>query len=180
MPTTTTLENLQAAFDGESNASAKYTVFAGKADAEGYHKVAALFRAAARAEDIHARNHAVVIRSLGAEPRADLHVPAAGSTSENLQVAIAGETYEYETMYAGFLVQARAEHDAQAERTFQYASDVERGHAKLYAEALANLDAWKTAAPFYVCPTCGHTVAAVAFDRCPVCTHKGERFEKVV
>ena len=176
----TTLENLQTAFNGESNASAAYAVFAGKADAEGYHKVAALFRAASRAEEVHARNHAVVIRAMGAEPRADVQVPAAGSTSENLRSAIKGETYEYETMYAGFLVQARAERDAQAERTFNYASEVERGHARLYAEALANLDAWKTAAPFYVCPTCGQTVAAVNFDRCPVCAHKGERFEKVV
>jgi len=176
----TTLENLQTAFNGESNASAKYTLFAGKADAEGYHKAAALFRAAARAEQIHARNHAAVIRNMGAEPKAVIEAAEVKSTRENLQVAIAGETYEFETMYAGFLVQARAERDAAAERTFHYASEAERGHAKMYSDALANLDAWKEAAPFFVCPTCGHTVPAVRFDRCPVCTHKGEKFEKVV
>ena len=47
--TGTTLDNLQAAFEGESNAAAKYSAYAVKADAEGYKGAAVLFRAAARA-----------------------------------------------------------------------------------------------------------------------------------
>jgi rubrerythrin len=176
----TTLDNLQTAFNGESNARAKYLEFARKADAEGYARAAALFRAAARAEEIHANNHAGVIRKLGAEPKAEIHPAEVGSTAENLKVAIAGETYEYETMYAGFLVQARAEGDGAAERTFRFASESEKEHARLYSEALAHLDDWKVAAPFYVCPTCGWTVAVVDFARCPVCAAKDEKFEKVV
>ena len=42
------LEHLQDAFNGESNASARYIAFAKKADSEGYAPVASLFRAAAR------------------------------------------------------------------------------------------------------------------------------------
>ena len=38
----TTLDNLQTAFDGESNARAKYLEFAKKADTEGYAKAAVL------------------------------------------------------------------------------------------------------------------------------------------
>src|SRR5690348_12838623 len=67
-----TLENLQAAYDGESNANAKYLAFAKRADEEGYTKVASLFRAAARAEAIHINNHAKVIKQLGATPKADI------------------------------------------------------------------------------------------------------------
>jgi rubrerythrin len=52
-----TSENLQAAFAGESQASRKYTYFAEKADKEGQPQVARLFRAAAEAESVHARNH---------------------------------------------------------------------------------------------------------------------------
>ena len=63
-----TVENLQTAFDGESNANAKYLAFAKKADEEGYLMVASLFRAAARAEEIHKNNHADVIKKMGAEP----------------------------------------------------------------------------------------------------------------
>jgi rubrerythrin len=180
MKTATTLDNLQTAFNGESNANAKYLLFAKKADADGYAKVAALFRAAARAEEIHAKNHATVIRRMGGEPKADIESAEVKSTRENLQVAIAGETYEFETMYAGFLDQVRAEKDTVAERTFHYASEAEKGHARLYSDALAHLDAWKVAAPFYVCPVCGHTVTAVEFSRCPTCYTPGERFEKVV
>ena len=44
-----TLEHLQAAFNGESNAHARYLEFAKQADAEGCGPVASLFRAAARA-----------------------------------------------------------------------------------------------------------------------------------
>lgn len=175
----TTLDNLQAAFDGESNAHAKYLEFAKQADAEGHGRVAVLFRAAARAEEIHAGNHATVIRKLGAEPRANVHAAEVRSTRENLQAAIAGETHEYESMYAGFLVQARADGDAAAERTFRFASQAEKEHARLYAEALAQLDDWGAAAPFYVCPVCGWTVTAVDFARCPVCSTKDERFEQV-
>ena len=55
-PRRSTLDNLQAAFNGESNANARYLAFAKKADEEGYGQVASLFRAAARAEEIHAAN----------------------------------------------------------------------------------------------------------------------------
>ena len=65
-----TLDHLQEAYNGESNASARYVAFAKRADADGYASVASLFRAAARAEEIHAANHAAVIQKLGATPNA--------------------------------------------------------------------------------------------------------------
>src|SRR5579864_6695363 len=86
-----TLRNLQAAFEGESNAHARYIAFAVKADAEGLHGAASLFRAAARAEQIHANNHARVIRQIGAEPVAVIHPIQVHSTLENLNEARAGE-----------------------------------------------------------------------------------------
>ena len=52
-----TLDNLNAAFQGESNAAHRYEAFAKKADTEGYAQAARLFRAAARAETIHKENH---------------------------------------------------------------------------------------------------------------------------
>ena len=54
---TTTLDNLVTAYNGESNAHARYVEFAKKADEDGYGQVASLFRAAARAEEIHAETH---------------------------------------------------------------------------------------------------------------------------
>ena len=65
MAATKTLDNLQAGFNGESNAHARYLAFAEKADQEEYGEVASLFRAAAKAEEFHAANHAAVIKKSG-------------------------------------------------------------------------------------------------------------------
>ena len=161
----TTLDNLQAAFNGESNAHAKYLLFAKKAQDEGYLKVATLFKAAARAEEIHAGNHAEVIKKMGGVPKADVKAAEVKTTSENLKAAIEGETYEHDKMYADFLKQARAEKNVRAIRTFNFAREVEAGHAKLYGQALANLESWKAAGTLYVCPECGNTVTSLDFKK---------------
>jgi rubrerythrin len=175
----TTLENLQTAYNGESNAQTRYLAFAAKAQDEGYLRVASLFRAAARSEQVHVRNHAEVIRKMGGTPRAEVKAPAVKTTLENLQSAIEGEKYESEQMYPGFLAQARAEKNTRAVRTFNLARQVESVHATLYSAARANLNGWKAAAPFYVCPVCGNTVAVLGFEMCPICFTRSSKFEKV-
>jgi rubrerythrin len=178
-PTDKTLENLQAAFNGESNASAKYGAFAKKADADGYHQAASLFRAASRAEQIHATNHARVIRKMGAEPVATIEDAHVASTAENLQAAIAGETYEFETMYPAFIAEAQASGTAAAVRTFTDAMEAEKEHARMYSEVLKNLENAKVAKTYYVCAVCGYTVEQLDFDRCPLCRNPKEKFEKI-
>lgn len=176
-----TLDNLMAAYDGESNAHARYLAFAKKADEEGYGAVASLFRAAARSEEIHARNHAEVIKKMGGTPKADVKTPEVKSAKENLQAAIEGETYEYKAMYPAFIKKARAEKNRDAIRTFEYARNVETGHAKLYQEALNNLDTWKGGPKdFFVCTICGNTVVKIDFKKCPVCYRPREKYVKVV
>ncbi len=59
--------NLLAAYEGELNAHIRYKAYAARAEAEGMNGAASLFRAAARAEQIHAGNHARVIRHMGGE-----------------------------------------------------------------------------------------------------------------
>jgi rubrerythrin len=176
-PQTGTLSNLQAAYNGESNARATYLAYATKAQKEGYAKAAALFRAAAKAEEIHAANHAQVIKALGAEPKADIKAPEVKSTRENLQAAIKGESYERDVMYPGFLTQARKEGKVDAIRTFNYAKTAEAEHARLYQEALDNLDGWKTQnVSFYVCPVCGYTSTARPQEKCPSSFTPSARF----
>ena len=178
---TTTLENMQAAFNGESNAHARYLAFATKADSEGYGEVASLFRAAARAEQIHAGNHAEVIKKLGSAPQAKIDAPDVKSTRENLQAAIKGETYERDSMYPDFLKQARLDHNTAAVKSLNLAKTAEAEHAKLYEAALGDLERLKgtKSAAFYVCPTCGFTTREVGFSKCPSCFTPKEKFEKV-
>ncbi len=179
--TTTTLDNLQVAFNGESNAHARYLAFAEKADQEGYGEVASLFRAAARAEEVHAANHAVVIKKLGGTPEARIEKPVVNSTKENLEAALKGESYERDTMYPEFLKQARAEGDRDAGQTFNYAKTAEGEHAKLYSEALNNLPTLKgsKAKDYYVCGVCGYTTARMDFSKCPSCFSHKDKYEKV-
>jgi rubrerythrin len=180
-PSSKTLENLQSAFNGESNANAKYMAFAKKADEEGYGKVASLFRAAARAEEIHLKNHAKVIQTLGASPAADIKAAEVKTTAENLKAAIEGETYERDTMYPEFMTEARQSGNKEALRTFNLAKMAEAEHARLYTEALGNLEKWKTGSTtFYVCPTCGYTTDdAAKVEKCPIDFTPKEKFEAI-
>ena len=177
----TTLQNMEAAYNGESNAHARYLAFAKEADKEGYGEVASLFRAAARAEEIHASNHAVVIKELGGVPQAKLDAPDVKSTKENLQAAIKGETYERDTMYPDFLKQARIDGNREAIKSLNLAKTAEAEHAKLYAQALDNLNSLKgsKSKAFFVCPTCGYTTGDMNFAKCPSCFTPKEKFEKV-
>ena len=52
-----TEENLKQAFGGECEASIRYMAFADKAEADGYPGAARLFRAASKAEMVHALSH---------------------------------------------------------------------------------------------------------------------------
>ncbi len=61
-----TIKNLQAAFLGESTASAKYAAYAKKAHAEGLDRIGLMFEATSKAESIHAGNHKAVLQQLGA------------------------------------------------------------------------------------------------------------------
>ena len=98
-----THDNLKEAFAGESQANRRYLYFAQKADVEGYPDVAALFRSVAEGETGHAFGHFDFLAEVG-DPVTGVTV---GATSDNLQSAIAGETYEYTEMYPGFSRTAR-------------------------------------------------------------------------
>lgn len=176
-----TLDNMQAAFNGESNAHVRYLAFAQRAEAEGYGQVASLFRAAARAEEIHASNHAEVIKKMGSVPQSKIDTPDVKSTRENLQAAIKGETYERDVMYPDFLRKAKLDRNRDAVKSLNLARTAEAEHAKLYSEALSTLEQLKGSKneAFYVCPTCGFTARTLPQKECPSCFTPKDKFEKV-
>jgi rubrerythrin len=163
-----TKSNLEAAFAGESQANRKYLFFAEKADAEGHQQVARLFRAAAEAETVHARNHLTALDGIK-------------STADNLQAAVGGEHYEFSEMYPGFIKQAGAEGAGDAERSFDLANRVEKIHHGLFRSALDKLEQGKAVEgkKFYVCQVCGYTVEGEAPDKCPVCGADRKMFKTI-
>ena len=163
-----TMDNLNAAFAGESQANRKYLAFAKKAEAEGFPQIAKLFRAAAEAETVHAHAH---LRVLG----------GVKGTAENLQAAVEGEAHEFKSMYPEFIAEAEKEGNNQALTSFKYANEVEKIHHGLYEEALKKFKAGQDlpAAEMHVCGVCGYTVAGNVPERCPVCGSVSKVFHKV-
>ena len=161
MPTTN--ENLATAFAGESQANRKYLAFAKKAEQDGLPKVAALFKAAAEAETIHAHGHFDAMGKVK-------------STEENLAAAIEGETFENEQMYPPMYEQAIKENHP-AKKMFKWAMDVEKVHADLYKAALEAVKSGKDLEDVvYLCPICGHLEFKTPPEKCPVCGIPGEKY----
>lgn len=167
-PANLTLQNLQAAYNGESNARVRYLAFADQAQKEGYLRVAVLFRAAARAEEIHLHNHAAVIRQLGATPTASIKNPVVESTKNNLErSASKDEAYERDTMYPQFIKTAQEQHVPAAVKTFEYAREAEAAHYNLFVDALDHLDQMRAeGTTYYVCKVSGYTSAAPDLNHC--------------
>jgi len=124
-PTSVTIQNLEAAFAGESMAHIKYRYFARLARAAGAIEVAEAFEATADQEVAHAFGHL------------DLLYPKDKMTpAKALEIAIEGETYEYTEMYPKFrhLATLEGNHAAVAEYDEQIAESKE--HAEFFKRTL--------------------------------------------
>jgi rubrerythrin len=174
-----TIDNLTSAYRGEANANHRYTLFAEKADAEGYPQVALLFRAGAQAEAIHRELHRIAIIALGGKAVSfPLDEVKVGTTAENLEAAVKGESYERDSMYPQFLIQARQDNATHAIRSLTFAGAVEAEHAKLYQVALNELG-HNAKTDYYVCSVCGYTTTSLPAKNCPSCHNGSEKFSKL-
>ena len=119
-------------------------------------------------ETVHALNHFRVSEGIK-------------GTVENIKDAIAGEHYEFSSMYLEFLEDAKAEGHKKAEQSFHWANEVEKIHHQLYSDALDAVESGNDlpASEMFVCPACGYTHEGEPPETCPVCNAKGSLFEKV-
>lgn len=163
MSNVTTLQNLEAAFGGESMANRKYLFFAEVARKLGYKDLAKLFQETAQQETEHAFAHFVLLHPELVVEDANALTAAQKQEimSRCLSLAIEGETYEYTTMYPDFAASAQRDRDdaavaeflKQAKESTDHADTfrtdahnfgllkfVEHYHADRYAEALAVLN----------------------------------------
>lgn len=163
---TDTTTNLKDAFAGESQAHLRYMVYADLAEREGLTNIARLFRAASYSEQIHATNH---LRALGGH----------GKTAENLQLALAGETFEVDKMYPEYMETAEAEGQKKARNSMHDAFEAEKVHAGLYTKAIGAVGGAKDMdlPQVWVCPVCGFTMEGEAPERCPICNTLRSKFK---
>jgi len=120
-----TIQNLEAAFAGESMAHIKYMWFARQCRKAGDEATARVFEDTAAQEMLHAFGHAEL-----------LFADESMTPEKCLQYAIEGETYEYAEMYPKFRHEAMQEgHDAVvAEMDEQIAESKE--HAEMFKGVL--------------------------------------------
>lgn len=135
-----TRTNLEAAFGGESMANRKYLFFADLCKRMGMGDLAKLFRETANQETEHAFAHFRLLH-----PELDVQDPASLSDAQKqalaarcLELAIEGETYEYQTMYPEFRQQAVTDEDTSAAAEFQEQEDESREHAAMFHTAARN------------------------------------------
>jgi rubrerythrin len=162
-----TEDNLKNAFAGESQAHMRYLIFAKRAEVEGFPNIARLFRAISYAEQAHATNHFDVLGMIR-------------GSSDNLQVAIDGETYEINEMYPAFNAVAQLQEEKGAMQTFNAALQAEKIHASMYQKAKQAVETSKDIqlGAVYICDVCGYTVEGEAPSRCPICGASKEKFRK--
>lgn len=125
-PQSVTIRNIESAFAGESMAHIKYRYFAKLCRAAGDEATARVFEETADQEVLHAFGHL------------DLLYPTASmSPAKCLDMAIAGETYEYTEMYPKFRHAAEQEGNAAAVKEMDEQIAESKEHAAMFAAVLA-------------------------------------------
>lgn len=120
-----TLQNLEAAFAGESMAHIKYRYFAKLCRAAGDEATAKVFESTADQEILHAFGHAELLFA------GETMTPA-----KCLQYAIEGETYEYTEMYPKFRHEAMVEGNTAAVAEMDEQIVESKEHAEMFKVVL--------------------------------------------
>lgn len=175
-----TQDNLRSAFGGESQAHMRYRIWAQTAEREGFPNVARLFNATSDAEQIHATLHFKALR----DEAGDFAVTSmAGfglsNTSDNLQGAINGETFEYTEMYPAYIAVAELQGEKEAIDAYRFAVEAEKVHAARFTQAKEFVDDGKdmdVKEGIYLCPVCGYIGLDSGEEVCPLCGAKREVF----
>ena len=179
------IRNLLTAYEEELRTSAACREFATRADMEGLSAVASVFRATARAEDIHAGNHARVLRHMGECPVIHIPAPHVENTHENLKAMLVEQKFEVDYLYPTFLTSAVPLFDSMAIRSFHWALGADKSHVRLYGEVSARVNAnghsgWAYARrQVRVCALCGYAALEIDNENCPACNFSWERCESV-
>jgi len=163
-----TVRDLQAAYVAEYNSFQRYEAFALKADEEGFPQAATLFRAVARAEQIHFTLLGDSIQSLGVVPVTDVVLPQIDSTKQNLSIAANNyEVTERDTLYPQLIKRAKADGDKKAGPVYDAIRKAEIEHYKLFTAAAKNLNAMRTPIKgYFVCAATGMVSTAVDPGNC--------------
>lgn len=180
-----TIENLAKAFIGESQARNRYAMYAKVAKKEGFEQIAGIFLETADQEREHASILFKMINELKEqaeqsfdEIKVDASAPTVyATTKENLAAAIAGEKYEYSTMYPEFADIAQSEDLPLIAAKLRSIAKAEEHHEERYRKLLMEIEAGtvfqKETEVWWVCRECGYKhFGKRPPEKCPACNHE--------
>jgi len=180
---TKTEKNLLKSFAGESQARARYMMFAKIAKKEGYEQISAMFLETAANEVEHAK---VFFRHLeGGDVEITATYPAGieGTTTDNLLAAANGENEEWTELYPEFAKIALEEGFPKIAQSFKLIAKIEKDHEDRYRKLLSNIKediVFKSEEEtLWFCRNCGHVhFGKRAPGMCPACLHPISYFER--
>ncbi|MFW9948946.1 MAG: rubrerythrin [Candidatus Thorarchaeota archaeon] len=186
-----TVENLFAAFLGESQARNRYTLFSSIAKKEGYVLISQIFEETANQEREHGGWNYKMLQDLKKkEPFEELKIKAVGpttygTTEENLKSAIEGEDYEWKEMYPDFADIAEKEGFPEIAKRFRAIAFAEKHHSERYGKLLKlvgdDLFFKRGDKVVWICLECGYQVELNELPddfMCPSCSHPRAYFRK--
>ncbi len=157
---------LRMAFAGEAKAQVRNQAFAKQAEAEGLPQVAALFKAVAEAERVHAEEYLGYLEGV------------VGTTEDNLKAAFESEMAAKQDYYPPIIAAAIAAKRPDLEWSLIRGRDVEGRHADLYKDALTALASGREVI-YHVCQVCGFVFDREPPNECPVCLTGKKDFKKI-
>ncbi|MBD3253003.1 rubrerythrin family protein [Candidatus Pacearchaeota archaeon] len=181
-----TLKNLCKAFIGESQARNRYTYYAKIAKKEGYEQIAEIFLVTADQEKEHAKRlfeHIQELKQNSEEIEVDAVSPVRyGDTIENLKAAVAGENYEYTTMYPEFAEIAEKEGFPKIAARLRAIAVAEKHHEERYKKLLEQLEKGtffkKSEEVWWICRECGYAFyGKEPPEKCPSCDHEKSYYQ---
>jgi rubrerythrin len=185
-----TLENLTKAFIGESMARNRYTIYAKIAFKEGYDEISEIFLLTADNEREHAKWLFRMINDIKkkegspTEIKVEAEAPLIlSNTIENIKGAIAGEHYEYTSMYPEFADTADKEGFKDVATRLRAIAVAEKHHEGRYKKLLKELQEGtffkKKEKVVWVCRKCGYIHEGnEPPEECPSCNHEKAYFER--
>ena len=179
-----TIQNLTKAFIGESQVRNRYSFYAKVARKEGFEQIAEIFLQTAEQEKEHAKRLFEHIQELKKKTKEKLNeikvefsAPTTyGNTIENLKAAIAGENYEYTSMYPEFAKVAEKEGLIKIAKRFSAIAVSEKHHEERYKKLLKEVKEGsifkKKKKIWWVCMECGYVhFGKQPPTKCPSCDH---------
>jgi len=158
-------DNLKKALDSRSRSAVELIVASNKAETEGLHQAAKLFRALANSDQVQAME---ILKLLG----------DSGDAVECLSRLVDSRTYEISQMFPTFIERAENDGNHLAARLFRNYLASARLQATMLNDAIDNLNRLRET-DYWVCQSCGHLESGDMPISCKICGGSREKFLRI-